>query len=71
MPLFLYPPLLRGVADASPFAAMLAAPASLVFDGGAGVAAVLTAQLAWLALLGALTLAVGWRATARLVRGGG
>jgi ABC-2 type transport system permease protein len=71
MPLFLYPPLLRQVADLSPFAAMLAAPASLMFGGdGARFAAVALGQLAWLAVVGALTLLVGWRATARLLRGG-
>jgi ABC-2 type transport system permease protein len=71
MPLFLYPPLLRGLADASPFAAMLAAPASLVLDGHAHLAAVLVVQLGWLAVLAVMTLAVAWRATARLVRVGG
>jgi viologen exporter family transport system permease protein len=71
IPLVLYPPLLRRAADASPFAAMLAAPASLMLDGGANLAAVLAAQLAWLAVLGVLAFAIGHWATARLLRVGG
>jgi ABC-2 type transport system permease protein len=71
MPLFLYPPLLRQAADASPFAAMLAGPASLMLDGGERLGAVLAMQLAWLAILGALALAIGHLATARLLRLGG
>jgi ABC-2 type transport system permease protein len=71
MPLFLYPPLLRHAADASPFAAMLAGPASLMIDGSAALAGVLALQLMWLAILGVLTLAIGHWATARLLRLGG
>jgi ABC-2 type transport system permease protein len=68
-PLLLYPSVLRTVAEWSPFAAMLAAPASLVF--GASFAAVLTGQLIWLSVVVALTFAVVHGATARLLRTGG
>lgn len=68
MPLLLYPPLLRRVADASPFASMLAGPASLVLDGDAGLAALLVGQLVWLVILGVLALAIERWATARLLR---
>jgi ABC-2 type transport system permease protein len=70
-PLLLYPSALRRAAESSPFAAMLSAPASLVFGGDAAhVAALLVGQLLWLAVLGALTLVIARRATARLLRVG-
>lgn len=70
-PLLLYPDLLRRVAESSPFAAMLFAPGSLVLDGGAGFVSLIASQLLWLAILGAMTLAVSRAVTARLVRTGG
>ena len=70
-PLLLYPDLLRRVAENSPFAAMLFAPGSLVLDGGAGFVSLIAGQLLWLAILGAMTLAVSRAVTARLVRTGG
>lgn len=63
-PLGLYPDLLRKVAEATPFAAMLFAPGSLMFGADASLFAW---QIAWLVVLGALTLLVGHRATRRLV----
>jgi ABC-2 type transport system permease protein len=51
IPLTLYPPALRAVAEATPFAAMLFLPASLTFDGAAErVLIVYFAQFVWLAL---------------------
>jgi ABC-2 type transport system permease protein len=70
-PLLLYPGLLRRIAENSPFAAMLFAPGSLVLEGGPAIASLFADQLLWLAILGALTLAVGRSVTARLVRTGG
>jgi ABC-2 type transport system permease protein len=57
LPLDLYPPLLRAIAEATPFAGMLYAPGSLVLGPSpAFVGATLVQQLLWLAVLGAATL---------------
>ena len=69
-PLLLYPDLLRRIAEYSPFAAMLFAPGSLVLDGGPTIVSLFAGQLLWLAILGAMTVAVGRSVTARLVRTG-
>ncbi|HKF72461.1 MAG TPA: ABC-2 family transporter protein [Stellaceae bacterium] len=51
MPLTIYPASLGAIARASPFAAMLFAPASLMLDGGAdGAASTITLQVTWLAI---------------------
>jgi ABC-2 type transport system permease protein len=69
-PLSLYPPVLRDAAENSPFAAMLFAPASLVFGASAArLAALLANQLVWLGVLAALAVLVSRRATARVVHG--
>ena len=70
-PLLLYPDLLRRVAESSPFAAMLFAPGSLLLEGSAGVVRLFAGQLLWLAIVGAMTVAVGRPVTARLARTGG
>jgi hypothetical protein len=50
---------------------MLYAPASLVLDANADrIASLLAGQLAWLVLLGALTLLVSRGATARITHAG-
>jgi ABC-2 type transport system permease protein len=62
MPLTIYPASLGAIAKASPFAAMLFAPASLMLeDGVAQAASSIAAQLAWLALsiLGAVAVERG------------
>lgn len=62
MPLTIYPASLGAIAKASPFAAMLFAPASLMLDGGAQYAASSIGwQVAWLALsiLGAVAVERG------------
>ena len=70
-PLLLYPAALRRVAESSPFAAMLSGPAALVFGRDApGIVTVLCGQFVWLAVLGALTAAVGRWAMSRLLRVG-
>ncbi len=51
LPLSIYPAGLGAVAEASPFAAMLYWPASLVFTEGEGLAAILARQLFWFAAL--------------------
>jgi len=67
-PLGLYPDLMRRLSEASPFAAMLFVPGSLVFGADAQqLAALVGVQLAWLGVLGAVTLLVGCQATRRLV----
>ena len=71
-PLLLYPAALRRAAESSPFAAMLSAPAALMFGSDPmGLAVMLMGQLFWLAVLGVLTVAVGQWATSRLLRVGG
>jgi ABC-2 type transport system permease protein len=69
-PLGLYPAALRGLAEASPFAAMLFAPASMVLADRPGLGILLAGQCGWLAVLGVLTVAIGRAATARLIRVG-
>jgi ABC-2 type transport system permease protein len=70
-PLGFYPRVLRLLAENSPFAAMLFAPASLVLEGGANrITSLLVGQLAWLVVLGVLTILVSRRATARIVHAG-
>jgi ABC-type uncharacterized transport system permease subunit len=72
IPLTLYPSPWRGIAAASPFAAMLFAPGSLAFDSSwPHVAAVLGGQIFWLALLGAVSVALGRAVVARLLERGG
>jgi len=59
LPLSLYPPLLRVIAEATPFAGMLYAPGSLVLGASpAMVAVTLAGQFFWLAVLGAATFLV-------------
>jgi ABC-2 type transport system permease protein len=71
IPLSLYPTPLRSVAELSPFAAMLSAPASLVLDASAGHAATLILlQTVWLVLLSALAWLVDRAAITRLVAHG-
>jgi ABC-2 type transport system permease protein len=66
-PLSFYPHGLRVVAENSPFAAMLFAPASLMLEGSdAVIRSLLANQLAWLVLLGGVTILLGRRATARI-----
>ncbi len=67
MPLTLYPPALRALADLTPFAAMLFAPASLAFDPAAAIGAVLAEQLAWLVVLAAGAAMIDRAAVARLL----
>jgi ABC-2 type transport system permease protein len=70
-PLGFYPHALRLAAENSPFAAMLFAPASLVFGASAArIGAVLASQLVWLAVGGVLTVLVSRQATLRIVRAG-
>lgn len=71
IPLSLYPTPFRALAERSPFAAMLSAPASLALDPSAGHATtVLTMQTAWLMVLAALAWLVDRAAIARLVARG-
>ena len=71
IPLSLYPTPLRGVAELSPFAAMLSAPASLVIDSSREHAVmVLTMQTAWLVALGALAWLIDRAATSRFTARG-
>ncbi|MBI3709785.1 MAG: hypothetical protein HY246_19220 [Proteobacteria bacterium] len=71
LPLTLYPQPLRAVAEATPFAAMLFAPASLVLDAApARAAATLVSQLIWLALLAAATFLVDRAAASRFAERG-
>ena len=66
-PLSFYPHGLRLVAENSPFAAMLFAPASLVLaDGGTAIGRLLAVQVAWLLILGTLTILLSRRATAHV-----
>ncbi|MBI1777697.1 MAG: hypothetical protein HYR63_20345 [Proteobacteria bacterium] len=71
LPLSIYPSTLGAIAEASPFAAMLYAPASLLLDAGsAGLGQVLLGQGIWLALLAAGALAIEHRAIRRITREG-
>jgi ABC-2 type transport system permease protein len=71
LPLMLYPSPLRDVAELSPFAAILYAPASLVFDSSpARVAEVLALQLFWLPVAVGLTVLVDRAATRRFLTRG-
>jgi len=66
IPLTLYPPVLALLAKFTPFASMLYAPGSLMFDAAPSDAiATLSAQLAWLTVLGVSTWVVDRAATAR------
>jgi ABC-2 type transport system permease protein len=68
IPLSLYPMPYRGMADMSPFAAMLSAPASLALDSSrAHAMTVLMGQTAWLIVLAALAWLIGRAATSRLI----
>jgi ABC-2 type transport system permease protein len=69
LPLSIYPDGLRLAAEASPFAAMLYWPASLVFEP-AGWAMVMLRQAAWLAALIGLAWLAQQRALARVHRNG-
>jgi ABC-2 type transport system permease protein len=72
IPLTLYPSPWHGIAAASPFASMLFAPGSLAFDSSVPhVASVLGGQIFWLALLGALSVALDRAVVARLLERGG
>ena len=71
LPLSLYPPVLRVIAEATPFAAMLYAPGSLVLGlSPAAVAATLAEQLLWFAVLGAATTLVDRAVVARFAAHG-
>jgi len=61
MPITIYPAGLGAIARASPFAAMLFAPASLMLNGAEQAISAVSAQLAWLALsiLGAVAVERG------------
>jgi ABC-2 type transport system permease protein len=66
IPLTLYPPVIERVARWMPFASMLFAPGSLMFDASLGNAsATLAIQFAWLVALMALTWLVDRATTAR------
>jgi ABC-2 type transport system permease protein len=67
MPLTIYPPTLGAIAKASPFAAMLFAPGSLVFDGSwPHSAGVLGQQLFWLGVSALSAVAVERAAQRRI-----
>jgi ABC-2 type transport system permease protein len=71
IPLHLYPAPLRDIAELSPFAAMLSAPASLALDPSPRHAAtVLTLQSVWLAVLAACAWLMDRAATSRLIERG-
>jgi ABC-2 type transport system permease protein len=71
IPLTLYPTPFRGIAEVSPFAAMLSAPASLALDSSPEhTATVLTLQTAWLVVLAALAWLVDRAAIGRFVARG-
>ncbi len=71
LPLTFYPAAVRGWAVASPFAAMLYAPASLVLDpSAASTARAIGLQLAWLALIAAATVLIERAAAARFAERG-
>jgi ABC-2 type transport system permease protein len=66
LPLDLYPPPLRVIAEATPFAAMLYAPGSLVLGPSAVViAATVGGQLVWFAALAAATVLIDRAMVAR------
>jgi ABC-2 type transport system permease protein len=67
LPLTLYPPTLRALAEYGPFAAILFAPGSLILaPAGISVVDILGRQLAWFAAVALLTVLVDRAATARL-----
>jgi len=71
LPLTLYPAPLRQIAAATPFAAILYAPASLLFDPSPGrAAAVFAQQLIWLGLLAVFAVGTERAATRRFVMQG-
>jgi len=71
MPLTIYPASLGAIARASPFAAMLFAPGSLMLDGGTnGAGATIALQLAWLAASGLAAVAVERGALRRFLEHG-
>jgi ABC-2 type transport system permease protein len=71
LPLTLYPPALRGLAEYGPFAAILFAPGSLILaPAGISVGGILGRQAAWFAAIALLTAAVDRAAAARLSRRG-
>ena len=71
MPLTIYPASLGAIARASPFAAMLFAPGSLMLnDRPAHAARTLALQLAWLALSALTAVAVGRGALRRFTEHG-
>jgi len=71
IPLSLYPPRFRAIADMSPFAAMLSAPASLALDPSLKHASmVLMGQAMWLIVLVAFAGLIGRAATSRLLEDG-
>ncbi len=71
VPLDLYPDAVRGAVEASPFAALLWAPASLALDPSpARTASVLGLQLFWLALVGAAVFMVERAAVGRMLEQG-
>jgi len=71
IPLTLYPPPFDRLAMASPFAAMVFAPASFLLDGAAPtMIATFALQLFWLAVIGLATLLVARAAAARFAEQG-
>jgi len=71
MPLTIYPPALGAIAKASPFAAMLFAPGSLMLDGSwPHAATVLAQQLLWLAVSAFAAVAVERAAQRRFLERG-
>lgn len=71
LPLMLYPSPLRDIAERSPFAAILFAPASLVFDSSPErVVEVLGLQLFWLPVMAGLAVLVDRAATRRFLTKG-
>jgi len=71
IPLTFYPAPFGSLAMASPFAAMVFAPASFLLDGSPrAVLATLALQLLWLAVIGMATLLVARAAAARFAEQG-
>jgi ABC-2 type transport system permease protein len=71
MPLTLYPEPFGSLAQASPFAAMVFTPASILLDSSRGaIAEALALQLLWLVLLGLLTWLIARAAAARFAEQG-
>lgn len=70
MPVSLYPPVMRAIAEATPFPALIHAPASLAFDPAASFLPILVPQLFWLAATAVLAAGCGRLALRRLLARG-